>query len=172
MTRELNFVWTLEAPRSDVFRAWTDPAHLQWFYNDTQPLPEEPIEVDLRVGGAWRQRMVIDAETEYVTGGIYREIVPDERLVFTWGAVGGWPEIDPARLDDSPLVTLTFADTADATELTLHLVLPEAFVGTVSETMLGLIGQGWPATVERLCNQIAVQSDCRNSSRLPQGSRA
>jgi uncharacterized protein YndB with AHSA1/START domain len=166
MTRELTFHWTLDAPRDDVFRAWTDPEHLQWFYNDEQPFPDEPIEVDLRIGGAWRQRMVVDADTEYVTGGVYREIVPNERLVFTWGAVGGWPAIDPARLDDSPLVTLTFAANGAATELTLHCVLPAAFVGTVSEEMLGLIGQGWPATVERL-----VQA-CTNSSRLPHGSRA
>lgn len=166
MTRELDFAWVIDAARADVFRAWTDPDHLQWFYNDTQPIPVEPIEVDLRVGGAWRQRMVVDDETEYVTGGIYREIVPDERLVFTWGAVDGWPEIDPDRLDDFPLVTLTLEGDGDVTELRLHLVLPAAFVRTVSETMLGLIGQGWPATVERL-----VQA-CRNSSRLPHGSRA
>jgi uncharacterized protein YndB with AHSA1/START domain len=29
----------------------------------------------------------------YATGGIYREIMPPETLVFSWGAVGGWPRI-------------------------------------------------------------------------------
>ena len=62
--------WMIAAPPSNVFRAWTDPAHLQWFFNDAMPIPDEPIEVDLRVGGAWRQMMVINASTGYYTGGI------------------------------------------------------------------------------------------------------
>ena len=45
--------------------------------------------------------MVIDESTNFVTGGIYREIVEDERLVFTWGATDGWPKIDPERLDEA-----------------------------------------------------------------------
>ena len=49
------------------------------------------------MGGVWRQRMVIDEDTEYFTGGVYRGIVQDERLVFSWGgATDGWPTLDPA----------------------------------------------------------------------------
>ena len=51
--------------RAEVFRAWTDPEHLGWFYNPDNPIPAEPIELDLRVGGAWRQLMVIDRSTIY-----------------------------------------------------------------------------------------------------------
>ena len=39
--------------------------------------------------------MVISESTDYITGGVYREIVADEKLVFSWGASGGWPELDP-----------------------------------------------------------------------------
>ena len=46
--REFTLTWTLDAPRAQVFRAWTDPDHLQWYYNAGQPIPDEPIEVDLR----------------------------------------------------------------------------------------------------------------------------
>ena len=84
--RDFTLSWTLDAPRAQVFQAWTDPDHLGWYYNDHQPIPNEPIEVDLRVGESWRQRMVIDESTNFVTGGIYREIVEDEKIVFTWGA--------------------------------------------------------------------------------------
>ena len=108
--RHLTLSWTLDAPRTDVFRAWTDPDHLQWFYNPAQPIPDEPIELDLRVGGVWRQRMVISEQTNYVTGGVYREIVRDEKLVFNWGAAGGWPELDPEQLEESPLVTVTLTE--------------------------------------------------------------
>ena len=48
--RHLTLSWTLDAPRTDVFRAWTDPDHLQWFYNPAQPIPDEPIELPLK----WR----------------------------------------------------------------------------------------------------------------------
>jgi hypothetical protein len=36
-------------------------------------------------------------------------------LVFAWGAVDGWPELDPARLDDNPLVTVTLAPAGEGT---------------------------------------------------------
>ena len=97
MTNDRTFTvtWTLDAPAAEVFRAWTEPDKLDWFYNDTMPVPDEPIELDLRVGGVWRQQMVISESTAYPTGGVYREIVRDEKLVFSWGAEGGWPELDP-----------------------------------------------------------------------------
>ena len=66
------------------------------------PVPSEPIELDLSVGGAWRQFMLIDEDTAYFTGGVYLEIVPDEKLVFAWGATDGWPKLDPDNLDRSP----------------------------------------------------------------------
>ena len=90
--RDFTLTWTLDATPADVFRAWTNPEHLQWFYNDRNPIPGTPIGLDLRVGGVWRQEMVIDASKTYITGGVYREIVPDEKLVFAWGATGGWPK--------------------------------------------------------------------------------
>jgi uncharacterized protein YndB with AHSA1/START domain len=114
--RNFTLAWTLDAPPAEVFRAWTDPDHLDWFFNDTNPIPSEPIELDLRVGGAWRQRMVIDESTNYMTGGVYREIVPDQKLVFAWGATG-WPQLDPDRLDDSPLVTVTLDHVDGRTEM-------------------------------------------------------
>ena len=40
------------------------------------------------------------------TGGIYQEIVQDEKLVFTWGAVDGWPRIGQEDPDDCPIVTI------------------------------------------------------------------
>ena len=116
--------WVLDAPPAEVFRAWTDPEHLGWFYNPDNPVPTEPIELDLRVGGVWRQLMVINRSTIYHTGGVYREIVPDEKLVFAWGATDGWPELDPERLDDSPQVTVTLAEVDGRTEMSVHVELP------------------------------------------------
>jgi uncharacterized protein YndB with AHSA1/START domain len=155
---EFTRTWTFEASPANVFRAWTDPDRLGWFYNDAQPIPTEPIEVDLRVGGVWRQLMVISEQTSYYTGGVYREIVSDEKLAFSWGAVDGWPELDPDRPEDSPLVTVTFSPTGRGTELRLNVKLPEG----AARDRLGnfwphAIQNGWGDTVDRLTGQILIR---------------
>lgn len=156
-TRKFTLTWTLDAPAAEVFRAWTDPAHLDWFYNDQFPVPPEPIELDLRVGGAWRQQMIVDEDTSYVTGGVYREIVPDEKLAFSWGAVGGWPELDPDRPDDSPFVTVSLKQLDGRTEMTVHVEIPE----TVSAERMppgwfDHIAAGWLETVDRLAAHLTT----------------
>jgi uncharacterized protein YndB with AHSA1/START domain len=150
-SREVTFAWTLEATPAEVFRAWTDPEQLEWFYNDAQPIPDEPIELDLRIGGIWRQRMVIDEETAYTTGGVYREIVPDEKLVFSWGATGGWPELDPERLDESPLVTVALSEVGGRTQMTLCMELPASLSREQVEAWWATGARdGWRMTVDRL----------------------
>ena len=161
--RHLTLKWTLDAPRDDVFRAWTDPDHLQWFYNPAQPTPDDPIELDLRVGGVWRQRMVISEQTDYVTGGVYREIVRDEKLVFNWGAAGGWPELDPERLEDSPLVTVRLTEVGGQTELSLRVDLPEGLApDQVQEWWSAGIRDGWRETVDRLAATLAAAEPVRS----------
>jgi uncharacterized protein YndB with AHSA1/START domain len=154
---EFTLTWTLDGPPASVFQAWTDPDHLDWFYNDAQPRPDEPIELDLRVGGAWRQYMVLDEHTAYFTGGVYREIVPDERLVFSWGAAGGWPELDPDQLDDSPLVTVVLEHVGEHTEMTVHVELPASFsADSMPEDWFGHVQSGWRDTVGRLAAELAA----------------
>ena len=160
--RDFTLTWTLDSDPADVYRAWTDPDHLGWFYNDAQPLPGEPIELDLRVGGVWRQRMVIDESTAYTTGGVYREIVPGEKLVFSWGATGGWPELDPERLDESPLVTVKLKQVDGRTKLTVHVELPaELSDGQVDEWLSLGIRDGWRDTVDRLGGQLGTRQFAR-----------
>jgi uncharacterized protein YndB with AHSA1/START domain len=155
-SREFTLMWQLDASPDEVFRAWTDPEQLAWFYNDGQPAPDESIEVDLMVGGAWRQRMILDEETSYTTGGIYREIVPGERLVYSWGAEGGWPELDPDNLDQSPLITVVLSRAGDGTEMTVHVALPEAFVAATPPAWLEHIETGMRDTVDRLVAALAA----------------
>lgn len=153
--REFTLTWSLDASPATVFRAWTDPEQLGWFYNDEQPIPSEPIELELRIGGVWRQHMVIDQETAYVTGGVYREIVPDEKLVFAWGASDGWPKLDPERLDESPQVTVTFAGSNGRTELTLHVELPASLADDGVPGWWSNALAGWRHTVDRLADALA-----------------
>jgi len=158
--REFTVRRRFAAPRRAVYRAWTEPALLGWFCNPAQPRPDDPIQVDLRVGGAWRLRMVIDEQTDYLTGGVYREIVPDRRLVFTWGAVGGWPDLTDG-LGDAPVVTVEFDDAESArsdddtgrggTLMTVTVALPAHFADADARRWLdyGIEG-GWRDTIARL----------------------
>jgi uncharacterized protein YndB with AHSA1/START domain len=141
---------TFEAPPDMVFSAWTEPQNLGWFFNPgfTSDLP---VKVDLRVGGSWRQEMIVNAETRYMTGGIFREIEPGRKLVFTWGAVDGWPKIDPENLDQSPQVTILFRDVADGTQMIFRVELPDQLTEpqTAEWMSTGMLA-GWTMTIDRL----------------------
>ena len=149
--KSFTIIRLLDAPPALVFRAWTDPDHLGWFFSGHGE-PEAP-RVDLRVGGAWRQSMIISDEDHYVTGGVYREIVAGERLVFIWGADGGWPELD----DDAPVVTVALAEIDGQTEMTVTVSLPAHLSEEqVGEQLATGMYAGWNQTIDRLVGQFAT----------------
>lgn len=102
----------LKASPAQVFSAWTDPEKIaQWFGpGDTIPGSVKVYDLDVRVGGAFR--IGFDARDEYhEVGGKYREVVPNERLVFSW-AWHSTPERESR-------VTITLKPEGDLTFLTL-----------------------------------------------------
>jgi uncharacterized protein YndB with AHSA1/START domain len=106
-------VRTIEAPREDVFRAWTDPDELRrWWGPGEFTCPE--AQVDLRPGGSYRLVMQPTAGDPMVLIGTYREVEPPSRLVYTWR----W-ETGPAADGSESLVTVEFRDRGDRTELVL-----------------------------------------------------
>jgi uncharacterized protein YndB with AHSA1/START domain len=99
----------INAPPAKVYEAWTDPAKIaRWF--GPQQVESVQAETDLRVGG--RYRMVAHTEQgRHEVGGIYREVKPNEKLVFTWA----WHST-PER---ESLVTVLLKPDGDGTLLTL-----------------------------------------------------
>lgn len=73
----------LNASPEKVFRAWTDPQQIMRWWG---PSGVETIraEVDLRVGGRFRKIARTPEGEEHEASGVYREVVPNEKLVFTW----------------------------------------------------------------------------------------
>jgi uncharacterized protein YndB with AHSA1/START domain len=146
--RTLRIVRQLAAPREAVFRAWTDPTQLGWFAD--RP-PRTPTTVDLRVGGTWRLHMVQRDEREYMTGGVYREIVPPERLRFSWGAVDGWPVLDPDDPDTVPTITVELSEVGDGTAMVVTVEFPDRFSDDEVRVWLGWgVQDGWAGTIDRL----------------------
>ena len=71
-----------DAPAHLVYRASTEPELIKrWWAGKRGEVTS--VEIDLRVGGRWRQVMVTNDGMEVAFHGTYREIVPDERLVTT-----------------------------------------------------------------------------------------
>ena len=109
MTREF------AAPPHLVFRAYTTPELVRrWWAGRRGEM--RSAEIDLRVGGAWRWVMEAHGGQEVAFHGVYREIVPDARLVYT--------EVFEGAPDAESLVTVTFAEADGRTRLSILTELP------------------------------------------------
>jgi uncharacterized protein YndB with AHSA1/START domain len=71
-----------DAPKHLVFKAWTTPELVsRWWPGKRGQM--DVAEIDLRVGGKWRYAMTAQGGFEVAFNGEYREIVENERLVYT-----------------------------------------------------------------------------------------
>jgi uncharacterized protein YndB with AHSA1/START domain len=124
----------LNAPPAKVYAAWTDPQMIaRWF----GPAGVESVEAktDLRIGGRYHITMHVPGDRHDVMG-VYREIVPNERLVFTWA----WKST-PER---ESLVTVTFKPDGAGTLFTL---LHEQFFDADARDRHQ---QGWAGAIDKL----------------------
>lgn len=137
-----------DAPRSLVFKVWTDPSHLaQWWgpKGFTNPV----CEVDLRLGGMLRIVMRAPDGAEHPMTGVFREIAPPERLAFTNIA------LDAAGMTLlEGLTTVTFAELGpERTRLTVES-RAVARVDFASRMLEGM-ETGWTQSIDRLGEYIA-----------------
>ena len=106
---------TYDSPVPRVYAAWTDSEQLPRWLRPTEEIAMVSAEVDLRVGGYYRFAYKVPGEASTnIVGGKYREIVPYEKISFTWK----W-EVHPDFQDEETLVTVEFRDLGGQTELTL-----------------------------------------------------
>ena len=116
----------LKAPPAKVFAAWTDPEKIKRWMGPGEIVAQR-VEADARVGGRYRVEMHGPSGPAHNVSGIYREIIPNEKLVFTWS----W---DPAPGEEphESLVTVLLTPDAGGTLLTLiheHLFDEESRTG-------------------------------------------
>lgn len=67
-----------------VWRAWTDPQALIRWFGPGEPDSVTVAEVDLRVGGRYHIVFHTPDGEDHDVGGVYQEVVPHRRLVFSW----------------------------------------------------------------------------------------
>lgn len=145
--REIAIVRVFNAPRELVFKAWTDPKQVaQWW--GPKGFTTRVTELDLRPGGKWRYVMVGPDGTEYPVKGVFREIVPLERIVTSDEFDEGFEKVVNADLPRGIVMTAIFEDVAGNTKLTLQIVHESAEDRRKHEQM-GVIG-GWNSSFECL----------------------
>ena len=131
-----------DTPRALVWKAWTDPKMMmQWFgpRGFTNPV----CELDIRVGGALRIVMRGPDGNDYPMKGVFREVSPPERLVFTNIAT----DTDGKHLLEGE-TTVILAEKDGKTALTLKTHA----VGLVplAPQMLAGMEAGWTQSIDKL----------------------
>ena len=135
---EMILTRVFDAPRDLVWKLWSEPEHIvKWWGPKGFTLPG--CEMDFRPGGTYRFVMRGPDGQDNPFHGVYREIVRNERIVFT------------AILDNLPghelLTTVTFADEGGKTKLTVRQTTPPGEAGRGQN-------QGWSETLERLADHL------------------
>jgi uncharacterized protein YndB with AHSA1/START domain len=127
----------LKATPAQVFSAWTDPQKIvRWFGPTDTVAGSVTADMDVRTGGRYIMRFKTDNGEAHQVSGVYREVVPNSRLVFSWA----W-QSTPER---ESLVTVTVATDGDGSMLTLQ---HEQFF---DEAARNGHERGWTGTLEKL----------------------
>ena len=127
---------TFEASRERVFRAWITPRALEHWLRP-RGMAMTVSKLDVRVGGSF----FFDLENGSSIVGTYLQIVPPEKLVFTWSA-GAAP-------GQETVVTLDFLDQGAVTEI----VLTHEHLGT--EARRARAEGGWSSLFDALASVLS-----------------
>lgn len=144
--RALEIVRVFDAPRELVFQAWVDPERMrQWSAPHDYEIGQS--EGEAKPGGRWRSSMVSKDEVLWL-GGVYREVVENERIVFThaWEDEAGQP-------GHETVVTVRFED---AGEGKTRMIFRQAFFASV-DSRDGHEG-GWGECFDRLDDLLAKET--------------
>lgn len=115
--REIRMTRLFDAPRHLVFEAMSKPEHITRWWGCLDEGYSVPVcEVDLRPGGAWRFVNRTPKGELVAFYGVYREIAPPERVVFT--------EIFEQFPDSESVVTAVLTEEKGKTRLTVTALYP------------------------------------------------
>ncbi len=134
--RVLTMTRVFAAPRSLVFKVWTQPEHMvRWW--GCPAMVDNKVTNDFRVDGWFRSEMTLDSGVQHVIIGRYLEIDEPERLSFTWNWESG-------GLGTETVVRLSFIEQGPNTLMTLNQSLFDSVDLCVAHS------EGWNASFDRL----------------------
>lgn len=138
---ELRLTRRFTASAERLWRAWTDPQALMQWFGPTGTQRVLQADTDVRVGGAYEVGFVTEDGQAHYASGVYQEVEPQRRLVFTWA----WRDTP----DETSLITLEFTPAQGGTEL--------AFLQTpfVDQPTRDGHEAGWAGAMDRLADHLA-----------------
>jgi uncharacterized protein YndB with AHSA1/START domain len=143
--RELIIERVFDAPRELVFKCLTEPEHLaRWI--GPKGFSGTIVACELREGGNYRTHMRGPDGQDHWQHGVFREIVPPERIVRTYC----WTDADGRSTRPETLLTVTFADLGGRTRLTLHQAVFESVSACDDHR------RGWSSSLDKLAEYIAT----------------
>ncbi len=145
--REVLITRIFEAPREQVFRAWTEPDELAaWYGPEHMDAPRERIRIDLRVGGRWELTMVGRGDDrEFSVGYDIVELVEPELLVLRSDPMPG------AGMNEPTVLRIEFHDHGAKTRMTLS-------DGPYPAEGRGRAEAGWSAAFDELARFVAQRA--------------
>jgi uncharacterized protein YndB with AHSA1/START domain len=135
-TPSISIVRKFKAAPEKVWRAWTDAQTLKQWMAPSDTYAVLVAEADVRVDGRYRIVMKAPDGEEHDVSGVYREVTPNRKLVFTWA----WKST-PER---ESLVSVELRAAGSGTELTLR---HEQFVDDAARDRHQ---HGWDGCIGRL----------------------
>lgn len=143
------------APRQLVWDVWTTPEHIEkWF--GPKGFTTRVVKLDFQVGGRSAYVMVGPDGTEYPGTGVFKEIVPIEKIVTTDEFGEGFEEIAEKQQIDLPqgmISTFLFDDLGKRTKLTLITSHPTVEDREKHEAM-GVV-DGWNSSLDKMEEYLA-----------------
>ena len=140
--RVLTMTRVFDAPRKMVFAAWTDPKQVAQWWGPTG-FTTPVCELDVRPGGAILIHMRAPDGTIYPMSGVYKEVVPPERLVF---AATPLDKDGNAMFENLNTVIFTERDGKTTVNLRVEVLTSSA----AAEQPLAGMEMGWNMTLDRL----------------------
>lgn len=151
---ELNITRIFDAPVDLVWKAWTQPERMKKWWGP-KGFTSPHCKIDLRVGGKYLYCMRGPDGKDYWSTGVYKEIVPQKRLVATDSFADELGNIVPAThygmTGDFPLelqVTISFEEQKGKTKMTLcHVGIPAGEMGKMASL-------GWNQSFDKLAQSL------------------
>ena len=147
MTKRFTITHYVPSTPRETWEAWTKPAAIaQWWHLPGTTTPAHELEYDVRVGGSYIYISLHEETGERtVSGGVFQEVMPPHRLVFTWGA----PNLNSTNL---PVVSVEIDETSDGSYVAL------TFAGYSGEPGDGAFYDTWNQALIRLKEYVAAQN--------------
>ncbi len=142
--RELVLTRDIDAPRAAVYRCWTEPELVKQWYAP-KPFSIAEAKIDLRPGGSHLIVMQSPDGLKFPNAGVFLEVVPNEKIVFTDAFTANW---EPKQGAPFMAAIISFSDQDGKTryEARVRHWTPEA---RVQHEQMGF-HQGWGQCAEQL----------------------